>query len=225
MAVNALSEPLGAPQPQRKTGLLGGSFDPVHLTHIALARQALETLGLDGVDLIPAANPWQRAPLAAAPGHRLAMLALAVRKEPALHVNPIEIQRSGPTYTIDTLRALPKGPQYVWILGSDQLERFCSWHQWETLLEYVELAVAARPGSAVQPPAAVQRQLEHLGKPLHTLPLPPSTVSATTIRERLGRGESTQGLLDEAVAAYIQAHGLYGSHKTHHFKNTHPLKT
>src|SRR5690554_3513638 len=105
----------------RKTGLLGGSFDPVHIAHIKLAQAAYDMLGLDKVQLIPAGNPWQRAPLTAHSSHRLAMLKLAIGQRDWLHVNTVEIDRNGPTYTIDTLKTLPSGVAYCWILGSDQL--------------------------------------------------------------------------------------------------------
>src|SRR5690606_20271707 len=123
-------------------GLLGGSFDPPHLAHIALAQAALRELHLQEVQLIPASAPWQRGSLAAAPEQRLAMLKLAVHQAHGLSVNPVEIQRGGKTYTIDTVRQLPAGPHYVWILGADQLANFCTWHAWQEIASRVSIAVA-----------------------------------------------------------------------------------
>lgn len=192
-----------------KIGLLGGSFDPVHLSHIALAQTAYKALGLDQVELIPAGNPWQRPALKASPEHRLAMLQLAIRHDPALKINPMELERHGPTYTVDTIQALAHGPCYVWILGADQLERFCSWREWQTIVNHVDLAVAARPGSSLNAPQALADYLQHQGKTLQHIPLPASTISATDIRHRLRHQQSTHGLLDPAVADYIAAHSLY----------------
>lgn len=197
-----------ASDPQR-IGLLGGSFDPVHLAHVALAAAAHTALGLDQVQFIPAANPWQRKPLAASPEHRLAMLELATRQLPYVHINPLEIERGGRTYTLDTLRQLPAGPRYIWILGADQLANFCSWHGWQDILDVVELAVADRPGSSLSPPEALVARLAERGHTLHTLPFNPMPVSATDIRRRLAAGEPTNGQLDVAVERYIQDNHLY----------------
>lgn len=193
-----------------RIGLLGGSFDPVHRAHIALAESAHQALGLDEVQLIPAGNPWQRAPLAADTQHRLAMLNLAAKKYPWLQINPIETERSGPTYTIDTLEALSPDADYYWILGADQLNNFCSWRAWQKITECVHLVVAQRPDSADEPPAALQQQLQAIDKALIHLPFSPQDVSATEIRRRLAQGKPADIFLDPAVAAYIQQHQLYG---------------
>ncbi|NYT66750.1 nicotinate (nicotinamide) nucleotide adenylyltransferase [Alcaligenaceae bacterium] len=192
-----------------KIGLLGGSFDPVHLAHIALAETAWRTLGLSQVQLIPAANPWQRQALAACAKHRLAMLNLAITNRPWLQVNPSEVERGGATYTIDTIQQLLPGKEYYWILGSDQLQNFCSWRRWEEIARRVCLVVALRPGSELTPPKALQELLSRQGRSLITLPFPPSGISATAIRRQLALGKPTNGLLDVAVAQYIQQNALY----------------
>jgi nicotinate-nucleotide adenylyltransferase len=192
-----------------KIGLLGGSFDPVHAAHTALALTARQALGLDEIQLIPAAHPWQRGNLKAAPEHRLRMLELVAAKHPGLTVNPIEIERGGTTYTIETLRALPLGPQYVWILGADQLANFCTWRDWREIARRVELAVAVRPGTPLRPPDELAAWLAAHGLSLREVPFVPMDVSASDIRERLARGEPVDGLLDPDVSAYIAAHKLY----------------
>lgn len=192
-----------------RQGLLGGSFDPVHLAHLELARNAREHLALDGVTLIPAARPWQRSALGASPEQRLDMLRIAAKDEEGLKVSAVEIERDGPTYTVETLRALPPGSDYFWILGADQLENFCSWKQWQDIVELVELAVAARPGAQLQAPPALQAQLDSSGRKLHRLPMPPIDLSATAVRQRIAAGESIEGMLPGGVAQYIQRHGLY----------------
>ncbi|MDF3847737.1 MULTISPECIES: nicotinate (nicotinamide) nucleotide adenylyltransferase [Achromobacter] len=193
----------------KRIGLLGGSFDPVHVAHIALARSALQALDLAEVQLIPAANPWQRAALHATAQQRRDMLELAIDGHPGLAVNPIEIDRGGATYTIDTLRALPQDARYVWLLGADQLANFCTWRDWQDIARQVDLAVATRPGTALSAPPALAEHLRSLGRDLQELPFSPMPVSASQIRQRLAQGESTEGLLDPAVTAYIAAHHLY----------------
>lgn len=190
-------------------GLLGGSFDPVHLAHIGLARAALRELALDQVQLIPAGDPWQRGGLAATPAQRLAMLEIAAGGTPGLRVNPMEIRRGGKTYTIDTVRGLPAGAQYVWILGADQLENFHTWHEWRDIARLVRIAVAQRPGADAEAPPALQSLLDELDRPLLRIPFTPMSISASAIRQRLAQGASTEGMLDPAVAQYIRRHGLY----------------
>ena len=193
----------------KRIGLLGGSFDPVHVAHIALAQTALQALGLDEVQLIPAANPWQRAALHATAEQRRDMLQLAIAGHAGLALNPIEIERGGATYTIDTLRALPQDARYVWLLGADQLANFCTWRDWRQITSLVDLAVATRPGTPLSAPPELAEHLRALGRELQELPFAPMPVSASEIRQRLARGESAKGLLAAPVAAYIAAHHLY----------------
>ena len=193
----------------KRIGLLGGSFDPVHLAHIALARAAMQALPLDEIQLIPAADPWQRPPLQASAEQRVAMLTLASAKEPGITVNPIEIQRGGPTYTIDTLKALPKPAHYIWLLGSDQLANFCTWRNWREILDYVDLAVAQRPGTPLTIPPELNRELSARNQSLRYIPFTPTDISASNIRLRLKQARTADECLDPAVMAYIAAHHLY----------------
>jgi len=195
-----------------RIGLLGGSFDPVHSAHLALAQTALVTLPLDEVQLMPAGQPWQRPPLGASPAHRLAMIQLAVGQTKGLRVNPIEIDRTGPTYTVETLALLPQEHEYFWILGADQLENFCTWREWSTIASKVQLVVAQRPGSTVAAPDALAAWLTQNNRHLVHLPFDPLDVSANEIRQRIARGDSTYDLIPEAVGQYITEHGLYRRH-------------
>lgn len=192
-----------------RIGLLGGSFDPVHVAHIALARAAIRELQLDEVQLIPAANPWQRAPLQASPEHRVAMIEAAIADETGMRVNTIEIDRGGETYTLDTIEALPQGPRYTWLLGTDQLRNFCTWRGWRQIAELVDLAVAARPGSPLSTPRELQQWLDTLGRKVSTLPFTPMPVSASAIRTCLAQGKPANGMIAPSVAHYIAHHGLY----------------
>ncbi len=193
----------------KKIGLLGGSFDPVHRAHILLANAALSQLELDQVQLLPAADPWQRKPLNASATHRLAMVELAIQGHNGLTANAAEIMRGGKTYTIDTLQNMPRTAQYFWILGADQLENFCTWYRWEDIVAYVHLVVARRPGSTVITPAPLAWLLDTLKKPLIEVPFEPIAISATQIRSLLKAGQPTDAMLDPKVLEYIQQHNLY----------------
>jgi nicotinate-nucleotide adenylyltransferase len=192
-----------------RIGLLGGSFDPVHKAHLSLAHAALTALKLDQVQLIPAGQPWQRAPLGASPAHRLEMLMLATCGIHAFEVNPIEIHRIGPTYTIETLQTLEPAHEYFWILGADQLTNFCTWHRWMDIVERVHLAVAQRPGSTPVAPDALKQWLSVHQRSLLDIPFQPLDISATAIRQRIAQKQSAQDLLPEVVEQYILEHGLY----------------
>ncbi len=192
-----------------RTGLLGGSFDPVHRGHIALALAAHRALALDEIQLLPAGRPWQRSPLAASAAHRLAMLELAAAPHACLRINRLELDYDGPTYTACTLDRLPAGPDDHWIMGADQLENFCTWERWQDIAATVRLVVAQRPGSRLVAPAALSAHLSRLDRPLIEIDMPPLAISATQIRARLAQGADIRDLVDPAVADYIGRHGLY----------------
>jgi nicotinate-nucleotide adenylyltransferase len=192
-----------------RIGLLGGSFDPVHRAHVTLARTALSALKLDQVQLIPAGQPWQRPPLGASTSERLDMIKLTIDNLSGISVNQVEIDRIGPTYTIETLESLPVGPEYFWILGADQLANFCTWRRWQEIVSRVQLVVAQRPGSDLIAPPALASWMDAHHKRLIHLPFEPLDISANEIRQRIARGESTAEFLNESVGQYITARGLY----------------
>lgn len=192
-----------------RVALLGGSFDPVHNAHIQLALQAQSQLEADQVQLIPAAQPWQRQALGATPTQRLEMLQLALALHPSLVLNDIEIQRGGPTYTLDTVLNLPPGHEYFWILGSDQLNNFCTWKNWQAILQYVNLAVAQRPGSQLTAPLELQRYLLQINKDLHIISMEPMAISSTQIRQNIQQGLEITQYVPDSVLRYIQQHKLY----------------
>jgi nicotinate-nucleotide adenylyltransferase len=200
-------------QPARRVGLMGGSFDPVHTAHVALAESALRHLQLDEVRWIPVGQPWQKARQLAAAAHRLAMVQAATAHEACFVVDDIELCRAGPSYTIETFKTL-QGQATVptdWflIIGQDQYANLPSWHGWHDLLQGLTLAVACR-GHDLPRPAP---QLEGLAYRVVELPLPPLAVSSTEIRSRLQRGDDPNTLAPElvpaSVAGYIANHQLY----------------
>ncbi len=190
----------------RRVGLFGGSFDPVHSAHVALARAALAELALDEVRWIPAGQPWQKAREMTPAAHREAMVALAIAHEPRFVLDRTELQRSGPSYTLDTVRALAANEpttEWVLIIGQDQYTGLHTWRDWQTLLGLVVLAVANRPGPPREPHAEVQRFAHRM------VPLPMLDISSTEIRQRVAAGTSISHLVPPEVARYIESHGLY----------------
>ena len=193
----------------KKIGLLGGSFNPVHLAHLAMARTALRALNLDEVQLIPAGNPWQKQPLRISGAQRLEMLTLAIADEPGIVINDVEINREGATYTIDTLRNLPRDAKYYWLLGTDQLNNFCTWQSWQEITDYVTLTVAWRTGHPLHIPPELDALLRRDGKGLITLPFKAMDVSSTEIRARISQGQDASAFVPAPVLDYINTHGLY----------------
>jgi nicotinate-nucleotide adenylyltransferase len=192
-----------------RIGLYGGSFDPPHLAHLALARMARDTLALDELRWQPAGQPWQKpGRLVASPAQREAMLHLLVDAEAGFVVDTCELHRQGPSYTVDTVRqvaAEQRGATLFLVIGADQFARLDTWKEAGDIVRLARLAVAAREGQAVQPPAA------WAGPPLvwRELPLPRIDISATEVRRRAAVGEPVSPLVGEAVAGYIDQQQLY----------------
>ena len=197
-------------------GLFGGSFDPPHLAHLALGRVALQTLALDELRWLPAGSPWQKADRALAPAaHRVAMLAALLAGEPRCVIDARELQRSGATFTIDTVRELQaeSAPaDWFLVLGQDQYAHFDTWRDWPELLQRLTLAVAARDGVAPQAPAALAAVAHRCAR----LPLPPLAIAASDIRARVAAGQPVAALAGAPVARYIDQHQLYRQSETPH---------
>jgi nicotinate-nucleotide adenylyltransferase len=195
----------------RRIGLLGGSFDPPHLAHLALARAALEQLALDELRWLPAGAPWQKqreGRVLAPAADRVAMVNLLVEGEPRFVVDERELHRAGPSYTIDTLRELhaeqPEAQLWL-VLGQDQYARLDTWHDWRGILPLAGLAVAARDGEAVVAPPAVAAS-PHVSR---VISLPAMPHSATEARRLAASGADTSTLVGAPVARYIARHLPY----------------
>ncbi len=190
----------------RRVGLFGGSFDPVHNAHLALARSALAELPLDEVRWIPAGQAWQKARPLTDAVHREAMLRLALAGEPRFVLDRLEIQRPGPSYTLDTvleLAAAQPGTQWFLIIGHDQYAGLHTWNGWQQLLAQVTLAVANRPGEVSEVHEDVRRCSHRV------VPLPMLDISATLVRERVAAGQDISTLVPLEVARYIDSYRLY----------------
>ncbi len=190
----------------RRVGVFGGSFDPVHNAHLALASLALEQLGLDEVRWIPTGQPSQKTRDLADAADREAMVRLAIAGEPRFVLDRAELRRRGVSYTLDTVRELKAAePDTEWflILGQDQYATLHTWRDWRELLGMVTLAVANRPGADLSANPQIARTAAHV------VSLPMMDVSSTEVRRRAAAGESISGLVPEAVARYIERRRLY----------------
>ena len=204
-------------------GLLGGAFDPVHIGHLRGAIAVREELQLERVDFIPAAQSPLKGGAALTAEHRLAMLQLAVRGVPGLDVDARELERPGPSYTVDTLKALRAeygaARPLLWIVGSDILTTLSQWSRWRELLDHAHLVVMARPGAS-DPEDEVKKwiashQME--GNLAVTQPAggvvlvrqPLLDIASSQIRALIAEGRDTRFLMPDAVMEYIERHTLF----------------
>jgi nicotinate-nucleotide adenylyltransferase len=208
------------------TLIYGGTFDPIHIGHVALADQAAKLLHAE-VRLLPAADPPHRAQPGASAEHRAKMVALAIEGHPGLRLDCLELERQGPSYMADTLMLIRQnmGPSMplALLLGSDAFHGLASWHRWNDLFLLAHLVVAPREGWPLDdlPEALANacqgRWLEHpetLGQlpagGVYQLPLRAlQPESASELRRRLTEGGDWRSMVAPAVADYIQRHGLY----------------
>lgn len=199
-----------------RIGLLGGSFDPPHIGHSLMARDALEQAGLDQVLAIPAAIPPHKQDRTITPaGHRLAMARLAFEGRPGLGVLDLELSRGGVSYTVDTVQALRKEQpeiDWVWIIGADTLPELHTWKEIDELLTLCVLLTVRRPGVDRERLAPDRLSLSPTSAALATRDWVDGHgigISSTDIRSRVARGQTIEWLVDPAVDRYIRDHNLY----------------
>jgi nicotinate-nucleotide adenylyltransferase len=193
-----------------RIGVFGGSFDPPHIAHRALADAALQQLRLDELRIVPTGQAWHKARNLSPAQHRLAMAGLAFAGQARVVVDPREIRRAGPSYTVDTLRELhaeQPGCVIFLVIGQDQAASLPTWHAWEEVVRLATICVAERPdvpGAAPSPASEAPRASAY-----RQLDFPQQSVSATDIRQRIARGQGVGALVGPAVARYIADHHLY----------------
>ena len=199
-----------------KSGVLGGTFDPIHNGHLAVAEEVRRRLGLDEVIFVPAGKPWLRmnTPLSAAT-YRVQMVRLAIAGRPYCKLSLVEIERAGPSYTVDTvnrLRAqLDSGDELFFILGWDNLAELPRWHEPRQLVRACSLVAVPRPGYDLPDLKPLEALVPGLAASLILLDAPLVDISASLVRERVSRGLSIRQLIPGPVADYIEEHGLYAS--------------
>ena len=197
---------MGDDYPLKKTGLLGGSFDPVHTGHLLIARDALESLGLEEVFFIPAAQaPLKENSPAATADQRRAMLEVAIQHEPNFRILDTELEAGGVNFTIDTVRTLiasHPAHQFFWILGGDQVQRLPDWKEIDELSRVIEFAALERPGHPLTTPDIPNLRCHQIHG--HTF-----SISSSEIRGRIKQNKPVRYFVPEDVAKYISNHQLY----------------
>ncbi|MGH9078606.1 MAG: nicotinate-nucleotide adenylyltransferase [Acidimicrobiales bacterium] len=194
--------------PATRIGIFGGTFDPVHSAHLEVAESVRRALALDRMLLVVANQPWQKEgdrPLTPAED-RYAMVAAAAEDRPNLEVSRLEIDRGGPSFTIDTVRRLRRdhpGADLFLVVGSDVVPTLDTWHEEAALQREVTLAVVGRPGAPPVEPGEGWQAVQ--------VPVAPSDLSSTDLRPRLEAGEQLDGLVPPAVIRCIAQRGLYAT--------------
>lgn len=193
-----------------RVGILGGTFDPVHIAHLRLAEEARECLRLDEVLFLPAGDPWRKTsrPITSAE-HRLAMLRLAVAENEDFGISDLELRRPGPSYTADTLAVLAGerlDDEFWFIVGADALADLPNWHEPARIVEHAMLAVAPRE---LQEANVAALNVPGIAARIVTFPMTRLDVSATDIRARVAAARSIRYLVPPAVERYIAEHRLY----------------
>ena len=209
--------------PQRpvpgRIGILGGTFDPIHLGHLAAAEEAREALGLEVVLFVPAGSPPHKPDRhISTPAHRVAMIERAIATNPAFRLSSVDVDRTGPSYAADTvgilgdeIRASGNEPDLWWILSAEAFADLPSWRDPERLLGGCRMAVVPRPGARLPAHAWVEERFPGLGDRVVVLGGPILDISSTLIRDRVAAGRSVRYLVPDAVADYLAEHHLYSS--------------
>jgi len=209
-------------QKKLEIGILGGTFDPIHNSHLYIAETVLQKLELDQIQFIPCPTPPHRTLPNTSVEDRVAMVKLAIQQNPKFQLNLLELNRTGPSYTIDTLKQLfnPASRLYF-ILGMDSFNFFEQWHDWQEIIDYCHLIVVHRPNYKVDDYSPLHnwylahstsdiQELKHTPHGLiYTLMIPGQETSATQIRENLTEEKSIDHIVPPAVAEYIAEHRLY----------------
>ncbi len=188
--------------PPVRRGIFGGTFDPIHIAHLAAAEAAYHALDLDVVSFVPTGSPWQKADRdVSSAAHRLAMTGLGIGGVDYFTVDDREIVREGPTYTIDTLDELADD-EVTLILGADSAVGIPTWHRGPEVLQRVRLAVVPRPGTS-------RDEVEAIADGVHWIAMPELDISGRRLRAMRASGLSIRFLVPDAVLDYIDRHDLY----------------
>ena len=195
-------------------GILGGTFDPIQLAHLAVAEEARARLDLAEIIFVPAGQPWLKAnsPISTAE-HRIQMVRLAIADKPYFKLSTVEIDRAGPSYSVDTVAELQgqlgAGDELFFILGYDSLAEIPLWHEPSRLIQMCRLVAVPRPGYSVPDLKKLEADIPGLSQRVILMDKPEIDISATEIRNRVARGLSISHLVPQPVERYIKQHRLY----------------
>lgn len=201
-------------QPQhtsRRIGIMGGTFDPIHNGHLVAASEVADVFDLDEVVFVPTGQPWQKADRHVSDAEdRYLMTVIATASNPRFHVSRVDIDRGGPTYTVDTLKDMAEifpGDELFFITGADALASIMSWHDWEKMFDLAEFVGVTRPGYELTEDMLpeVHRERTHLIK------IPAMAISSTDCRERAAQGRPVWYLVPDGVVQYIAKNEMYAS--------------
>jgi nicotinate-nucleotide adenylyltransferase len=198
-------------QPRRRIGLLGGTFDPIHLGHLIIASEIFHRMKLDEIRFIVAPRPPHKNGIQASDDDRISMVNAAIAADPRFVIDLIEFERMGPSYTIDTLRSFrARGPHddIFFIMGEDSLRDFPTWDAPEGIVEIARIAVATRPGVSVDL-ESIFRTIPTARGRISIVATPEVAISSTAIRKRLHEGVPITYLVPSPVEQHIEQHRLY----------------
>ncbi len=198
------------PSVGRRLGVMGGTFDPIHYGHLVTAEEALVQFGLDGVVFVPTGMPWMKEGRdVSAAEDRYLMTVIATASNPRFRVSRVEIDRDGPTYTVDTLRALGEenpDAELYFITGADAMLEIFEWKESEELLALAHFIAATRPGYDL---ARFESRTPTRHQNVTVMNVPALAISSTDIRERVGDGRPIRYLVPEGVKSYVEKADLY----------------
>ena len=197
-----------------KVGIMGGTFDPIHVAHLIVAEEARTRLALDRVIFIPAGNPWMKSEhMVSSAEHRVAMVKLAISSNPAFQLSLIEVERPGPTYTVDTLEQLwgelGYDTQLFLLLGWDSVAELTAWNAPYRISRMATVVAFPRPGFQAPDITKLEKSMPGISERIMVLDEPYLGVSSTGIRQRVAGGQSVRYLVPDAVGEYINRHKLY----------------
>ena len=196
-----------------KTGIFGGTFDPIHSGHLGVAAEVKSRLGLTEIIFVPAGQPLNKAIPVADAEHRYEMVRIAIAGKPYFKLSRIEIDRAGPSYTVDTIAEVQGQPgsssEIFFILGWDSLMELCMWREPSRLIKMCHLVAVHRPGVPRPDLNALEAGIPGISQRVIIMDKPAIDISASEIRDRLASGLSISHLVPEVMASYIKRHKLY----------------
>ena len=201
--------------PRSRVGMMGGTFDPIHVGHLAIADEVRDALALERILFVPAGTPPHKpAGEVTAVVHRVAMVDAAIADNPAFELSRAEVDRPGPSFTVDTVEQLAASFDLTVILSAETFHELPTWHEPDRLFAAAQVAVVPREGYAAPDPAWLSRAFPGREDRVRYVEAPHLGVSSTGIRARIAAGRSIRYLVPPAVASYIDAHGLYATRQS-----------